>query len=103
MRAPVGSRITASLDASNRTSGPHAFAVRGRPALVFESSRVPASEAETKRCDRAVSIPRIARTHGDRPPCPHLTRRRCRVHRLPACGSWRSRNAPLAGRDGLRF
>ncbi|CUT10658.1 hypothetical protein BF49_1738 [Bradyrhizobium sp.] len=43
-----------------------------------------APNAEKKRCDRAVSYARIAMTHEDCPPCHPVTRRRCRVHRIPA-------------------
>jgi hypothetical protein len=54
------------------------------PPLTSGSSRVLAPEAEKKRCDRTVSIPRIVMAHGGRPPCHPVTRRRYRVHRLPA-------------------
>jgi hypothetical protein len=52
-----GRRLAAAspqaLTPAFRASGPHALAVRGRPAPDSGSSRVPAPDAEPKRCDHA--------------------------------------------------
>jgi len=58
------------------------------PPETFGRSRVLAPDAERKRCDSAVSIARMVMAHGVRPPCHPVTRRRCRVHRIPAYVSW---------------
>jgi hypothetical protein len=57
-----------------------------------------ATTARTTRFCRtrsASSVYTRPRTHRDYPPCPHLSCRRCRVHRNPARVSNDSRTAPL--------
>ena len=46
--------ITTGLDDSNRSSGPHDFAVRARPRWDFECWRVLTPEAMRRRCRRRV-------------------------------------------------
>jgi len=85
MRAVRSGRFTtASLDAQTPGVRTTRFCRRGRPSQTFGSSRVLAPEAERKRCDHAVSIARIAMAHRRSPPCHLVTRRRYRVHRIPA-------------------
>ena len=66
-----------------RASGPHDFSVRGRPHRAFQGWRVLTQDAD----EAAVTAPcRIADRNVSRdcPPCHHVARRRCRVHRIPA-------------------
>ncbi len=86
MRGPGrAARITAGLDASHRTSGPHDLFVRARPRWDFGGWRVLAPEAMPGRLSASCRT-REGHAHGV-PPCNAIRARRRRVHRTPARGS----------------
>jgi hypothetical protein len=64
----------------------------------------PVDEAGNLRARRSLAAPFVRtrlRAHRDYPPCPHLSCRRCRVHRKPGSRSRRPRDRPSwISRDG---
>ena len=74
----------------------HTVLPYARPAMSPQYSRTPSTEPETyneTKPSSAVVRTRL-RTHRDYPPCPHLSCRRCRVHRNPGSRSRRPRDRP---------
>jgi hypothetical protein len=97
-RAHLRKRLDRSNDGQDHTVLPYA-----RPAISPQFSR-PRRRSRKLTDETNLTAPLVRmrpRAHRDYPPCPHLSCRRCRVHRKPGSQSRRQRDRPSRlSRDG---